>query len=765
MTPITPEHTCKAIPLCACCAPIPIPGFPFFIPPHATMLDAALIYAASGWPVFPCQPIDKSPYTTHGFKEATTDPKQIRRWWTVWPKAMIGVPMGSRSGVSAVDLDRKEADKDGVATWAKLTTEHGEEPQTLSSTTPSTGQHKIFHHVEGMRSLALNTLAPGIEIKGEGGYIIVPPSFCTDPKFNGGTGAAYRWNEPLLAPTEMPDWLAVEILATNYPANEPPPNEPPADVPVERIKVALDVINPDIDRKTWIAIGCALYKQLGNNGFVLWDSWSRKGHKYNGREMSAQWKSIVKENGYAYSIGTLFYHANKTKPDWDQPTAPPVKEPATPHIEEPNRPGTPADGGQHAQDEEWPELDKAAYHGFAGEVVRTIEPHTEADPVALALQLLLCFGNIIDRTRYIRIESTRHHANLFGTLVGRSAKARKGTSLERIRSVVKYADPIWEQERVQGGLSSGEGLIHVVRDPIMKWDKKEQQYVEVDHGVDDKRLLVEEPEFAGVLAVMTRGGNTISHLIRKAWDGGRLQTMTRKEPLTATGAHVSIIGHVTEDELRANLTRTDMASGFANRFLFALVKRSKLLSLGGKLSDSDTQKLGEQFKLIVEAVKGDPLNGVVPPPEVTLTEGATEMWDPIYREMANERPGLLGAITARGETQTLRVAMIYALLDNRDQIDLPHLKAALAVWRYCEASAAHIFGATLGDEVADAILRALKIAGRVGLSRTDIRDRFGRNQLAARTDAALALLAEKGLARFEIHHGGRGRPAEIWFVK
>jgi hypothetical protein len=148
-------------------------------------------------------------------------------------------------------------------------------------------------------------------------------------------------------------------------------------------------------------------------------------------------------------------------------------------------------------------------------VVRTISPHSESDPVALLLQTLICFGNIIVRTRYILLDGSRHHANLFASLVGRTSKARKGTSFERTRQVVRYVDPIWDQERVQGGLSSGEGLIFVVRDPTMKWDKEDQQWVEADHGVDDKRLLVVEPEFAAVLAVMQRpGGNTVSHLIR-----------------------------------------------------------------------------------------------------------------------------------------------------------------------------------------------------------------------------------------------------------
>ena len=99
----------------------------------------------------------------------------------------------------------------------------------------------------------------------------------------------------------------------------------------------------------------------------------------------------------------------------------------------------------------------------------------------------------------------------------------------------------------------------------MKWNAKEKCEEIIDQGVKDKRLLVTEAEFAGTLSVMERSGNNLSPNIRHAWDGLLLQTMT-KTPLKATGAHISVVAHITKDELRARLTRTDMCNGFANRF-------------------------------------------------------------------------------------------------------------------------------------------------------------------------------------------------------
>jgi hypothetical protein len=229
----------------------------------------------------------------------------------------------------------------------------------------------------------------------------------------------------------------------------------------------------------------------------------------------------------------------------------------------------------------WPVLDEAAYYGLAGDFVKALDPHTEADPAGILMQFVTMFGNIVGNNAYYQIESDRHHTNLFSVQAGATAKGRKGTSAGRVKAVTMMADRTWVDERMVSGLSSGEGLISAVSDPVEKWDAKAKLFVTVDPGVPDKRLMITEPEFAGALSVMERHGNTLSPVIRNAWDGQRLQTLTKASPMKATGAHTSIVAHITETEARARLSRTEMANGFANRFLFCCVKRSKLLPHGG----------------------------------------------------------------------------------------------------------------------------------------------------------------------------------------
>jgi bifunctional DNA primase/polymerase-like protein/uncharacterized protein DUF3987 len=413
----------------------------------------------------------------------------------------------------------------------------------------------------------------------------------------------------------------------------------------------------------------------------------------------------------------------------------------------------------------WPELQPTALHGLAGDFVRLVSPHSEADPVALLSQFLAAFGNIIGRSAHFIAEADKHFTNTFLVLVGATGAGRKGTSYGQVKIVFAGLDEVWERDCQAGGMSSGEGLLYHVRDAVTKQkqinaDGKSTgvNAVEiVDHGVADKRLMVFEGEFASVLRAQGREGNTLSMIIRNLWDTGDARSLVKNAPLRTTGAHVSIIGHITRDELRSCLDAVESVNGYVNRFLWFCVKRDKFLPRGGRLSEEDFAPLKRRLRIALDSARETS--------EMTLDDEAWELWDKAYIRLETGRTGLLGKVTQRASPYVRRLACLYALLDCSAIVRLEHLRAALAFWQYAEGSARYIFGGRTGDRIADDVLRALREAGTDGLSQSAISDLFSRNRSKAAIDNALQLLLESGLAcQSKDQTEGRGRPAVRWFA-
>jgi len=271
-------------------------------------------------------------------------------------------------------------------------------------------------------------------------------------------------------------------------------------------------------------------------------------------------------------------------------------------------------------------------------------------------------------------------------------------------------------------------------------------------------VLLDEREFSAALDSMQREGNVVSRIVRDAWDCPRvLRTLTKHNPTKVTRPHISVLGQITIDELQRKLDQGAMMSGFANRFLYACVRRSQLLPHGGALDPNEIARLGAATLAAVDAARTFT--------RITMTSAADVLWRAIYPKLTADVPGLLGAATARGDAQTLRLSMVYALLDKAPQIDAVHIKAALALWNYCEASARYIFGDFTGDPLADNILRALRTVGTSGMNRATINNHFGGHVAAPKIQAALGRLLALGKVRRGVRKpNGAGRPADMWFA-
>lgn len=381
-----------------------------------------------------------------------------------------------------------------------------------------------------------------------------------------------------------------------------------------------------------------------------------------------------------------------------------------------------------------------AWAGMAGAIAETIAPATEADPVAILAQLLIAAGAIIGRGAWVTVEATRHHPNEFAVLVGDSAKARKGSSWDHVEAVLARADPGFPA-RIRSGLSTGEGLIWAARDPDG-----------TDPGNPDPRLLVVEAEFVSVLKATGRDVNTLSPVLRAAWDSRPLATLTRSAPMRATRAHIAVIGHITSAELATHTSAVEAANGFLNRFCFFAVRRQRLLPDGGEADPLGRTGMLERLGANLAAARRAGC--------LYMDTAARFEWHDIYAQLSEATDGLVGSLTARAEAHVLRLAMLYALVDGEATIRPAHLRAGLALWDYAARSVAWATRHTSADPVAEQVHTALAAAPD-GLSRTQLRDLFARNLPATRLDAALAALGTAGRAQRR-RVATAGRPAEIW---
>jgi hypothetical protein len=155
-----------------------------------------------------CRNPGKHPRVAKGFKEASKDRGQLEAWWRWWPDMNIGIATGETSGFFVLDVDPGHGGDDALR---ELERENGELPTTARQITGSGGEHILFRHIAGLRNSAAK-VGLGLDIRGEGGYIIVPPSIHA-------SGRRYAWDvdhHPLDVPiAEAPPWLVALAKETD----------------------------------------------------------------------------------------------------------------------------------------------------------------------------------------------------------------------------------------------------------------------------------------------------------------------------------------------------------------------------------------------------------------------------------------------------------------------------------------------------------------------------------------------------------------------
>jgi hypothetical protein len=363
-------------------------------------------------------------------------------------------------------------------------------------------------------------------------------------------------------------------------------------------------------------------------------------------------------------------------------------------------------------------------------------------------------GALMGRARYIRIGDTDHHARLMCALVGGTSRARKGTSWGPVRRLLRRAESIVQEtstlphplglrmQITRGPLSSAEGLIAAIRD---------RQGEDDEGGTDDKRLLVVEGELGSALRAMQRPGNTLSMMLRTAWDGDDLSPLIKIGRQCASDPHICIVAHITRQELKDLMAASDVWGGLANRLLWTCVRRRAIVPLPQGVAEEELDRIARELARVVTHAHEQPA-------EMRLSNAAQDHWATVYPELTQDHPGLLGAATARAEAQTIRLALAFALIDGADRIEIDHLEAGLAMWRYAEDSAAYLFGGAEMNPVAQTILTLLAKGAK---SQTDISHAFGRHMKAEQLAQVLMDLQERGRVTLTEEPTG-GRPRRLW---
>jgi hypothetical protein len=418
----------------------------------------------------------------------------------------------------------------------------------------------------------------------------------------------------------------------------------------------------------------------------------------------------------------------------------------------------------------FPTLEKRGFYGILGEFTDLATRNSEASKEAVFMSALTAMATFFGSVSVFQLGDGWIEPRLFTVLAGLSAKARKGTSWKPVEKLIQFIQqdhhlvpnyqiptkykgntyPHTELSKM-GGLSTAEGLIQEVRDEVIT--KKNGVEEVTDVGVDDKRLLVVEEELGRVFKIAQREGNTLSQTLREAFDGGIISPMTKHNRIKSTYPHINILGHITKYELCHLMDESDVHNGLYNRFLWACVRRSKVIPLPKPMNLRSLKKIANQLaKSVYFAHQGQCLY---------LSTRAKKLWKDIYHQIAkNPRTQQrVEALTSRHESHLLRIAMILALLDRTKVVGVKHLAASSMILDYCNNSVYYLFTALNPDDDNDVDVKKLffAIKQKGSLTRTEISKVFNNHKSKTEIDQLITSLEGGGHILSEKMNSSRGK--------
>lgn len=677
----------------------------------------------------------KHPWTANGLKNASLDPDVLDTLFRHKANANIGIATGPISNIFVVDIDGALGES-SLQNFPAL-------PATLTSTT-GRGRHLFFHYPQRKVYTRAGKFAPGLDIRGEGGYVVAPPSIHH-------TGIPYEWMDDTAPIADAPDWLldiiCKEPEAKQHTAPAYAPDTKP-DWSVDDVRNMLSFIDPDCGYDEWIEIGMALHS--ANYSLALWDEWSQRGVKYKPGCTIPHWKSFRPNAGI--SLGTLVHRAALY--GWKPPElVKPISlddHPAREFILRVQRGELSVPQPTTSQTSLF---DPLKIPGLVGDTVREIVNTSQKPQPELALlNTLAALGAVFGR-RYASPMDTRTNLYTVGIAVTAAGKDHSRRFIKRLMDEAQLSDFLGEDTII-----SGAGLLTSI-------SKRPAQVMHLDEfgmlleAITDQRGA---HYMKAASKVITEMYSTSSGL----FIGG--QYADRKtETVRIPAPNLCIYGTTTPEKYIASMSKAAIASGELNRFIVIrpAVDRPQRRRYMGSAAPSG--QLVQQWSDLISAPV---LNNALFTPD-TIAVGWPEcddrIWDMGLAE--DERiasSGHTGPLWGRYRENVIKVAMIFAISRNSKVPLITHadLDTAEAIVSQAVEYSMELATNHMADSQHEKDCKELAniIRGHSnGITKSDLCRATRRMDIKQREGALLSLI-EQDIIRVEKRDTG-GRP-KFWYL-
>ncbi|MEZ9651802.1 DUF3987 domain-containing protein [Vibrio lentus] len=374
-----------------------------------------------------------------------------------------------------------------------------------------------------------------------------------------------------------------------------------------------------------------------------------------------------------------------------------------------------------------PKLDNIGMYGVLKRAVDTICASTEALPTALAAEIMSWIsvstpiGSI-----YLRNGTGKTEVRLNAIIVAPTGEG-KGIATRQfsaVRELISESEPDLFCPIFQGGLSTPEGLINMIRDTDSDNDVK---------GLEESlgsQLFVIEEEMAAIFSLANNPKSNFNPYFRGFFDGTPVAPLTKYNKISCAKPHVAFYGHITPQELLTVVKSIDLFNGFLNRFPIYHAKREKSIPIPEAISVNLIEELASELIDILEWVKEEDR-------EMQRSNCFKLLWEEKYEQLRTLGPedSVERALLSRAAHYALMYSMIFAVMDKSKIINVEHLKAALAWIDYWHQSITYIYSTESkrakyteleekGKKVLDVIVREIKASEQDNIGKTPITKAF-----------------------------------------